>query len=118
MHIRIKRGWELPESAATPEAVFADRRRLIKGIAAGSLLLASGVLGTGARAAAPADPSARLYPFKQNPTYKLDRPLTAEDLATSYNNFSNSAPARTSRTTPRRCRSAPGRWRSPARWKS
>ena len=29
MQIRVKRGWELPESAATPESVFADRRRLM-----------------------------------------------------------------------------------------
>jgi len=47
MQIRVKRGWELPESAATPEAVFADRRRLMKGIAAGSILVArfSSVIG-------------------------------------------------------------------------
>jgi sulfoxide reductase catalytic subunit YedY len=88
MQIRVKRGWELPESAATPEAVFADRRRLIKGIAAGSMLLAAGALGTGrARADAPADPSAKLYPMKRNEAYKLDRPITDEKLATSYNNY-------------------------------
>ncbi len=34
MLIRSKRGWELPESAATPEALFHDRRRLIQGLAA------------------------------------------------------------------------------------
>jgi sulfoxide reductase catalytic subunit YedY len=88
MQIRVKRGWELPESAATPEAVFADRRRLMKGIAAGSILLAAGALGAGrARAEAAADPSAKLYPVKRNETYKLDRPITDEKLATSYNNY-------------------------------
>ena len=88
MKIKVKRGWELPESAATPEAVFADRRRLIKGIAAGSILLATGALGAGrARAEAPADPSAKLYPVKRNEAYKLDRPITDEKLATSYNNY-------------------------------
>ncbi len=88
MQIKVKRGWELPESAATPEAVFADRRRLIKGIAAGSILLATGALGAGrARAEAPADPSAKLYPVKRNEAYKLDRPITDEKLATSYNNY-------------------------------
>jgi methionine sulfoxide reductase catalytic subunit len=88
MQIRVKRGWELPESAATPEAVFADRRRLVKGIAAGSILLATGALGAGrARADAPADPSARLYPMKRNEAYKLDRPITDEKLAISYNNY-------------------------------
>ena len=88
MQIKVKRGWELPESAATPEAVFADRRRLIKGIAAGSILLATGALGAGrARAEAPADPSAKLYPVKRDEAYKLDRPITDEKLATSYNNY-------------------------------
>ena len=33
MHVRIKRGWELPESAATPEDVFHQRRSLAKAIA-------------------------------------------------------------------------------------
>jgi len=88
MQIRVKRGWELPEWAATPEAVFADRRRLVKGIAAGSILLATGALGAGrARGDAPADPSAKLYPVKRNEAYKLDRPITDEKLATSYNNY-------------------------------
>ena len=42
MHIRRKRGWELPESAATPEAVYLNRRDFAKGLAAGPLLLALG----------------------------------------------------------------------------
>jgi len=88
MHIRRKRSWELPESAATPESVFADRRRLIKGIAAGSIVLAAGGMMTRrGRAAVAADPSAKLYPFKRNDAYKLDRAITPEDLTTSYNNF-------------------------------
>jgi len=90
MHIRRKRGWELPESAATPEAVYLNRRDFAKGLAAGPVLLA---LGAGVFAdadkveAADADPSAKLYPFKRNDTYKLDRPLTPADLVTSYNNY-------------------------------
>jgi len=93
MLIRRKRGWEIRESRATPEAVFADRRRLIQGMAAGSLvasgLLASGFLGRAlsAQAADEPDPSAALYPVKGNPRYTLDRPVTAEKYATTYNNF-------------------------------
>ena len=30
MLIRIPKGWEMPESAATPESLFRNRRRLIK----------------------------------------------------------------------------------------
>ena len=86
MLIRVKRGWELPESAATDEAVFHDRRRLLKGLAAGPIL-ASGVAGLPAWAAAETDPSAGLYPAKRNDRYTLDRPLTAEKDSTTYNNF-------------------------------
>ena len=85
MRIRRRRGWELPESAATPEAVFLNRREFAKGLAAGPILVA---LGAAAPAAAEdADPSAKLYPVKRNETYKLDRPLTPADLVTSYNNY-------------------------------
>jgi methionine sulfoxide reductase catalytic subunit len=85
MFIRHKRGWELPENAATDEAVFYDRRRLIQGIAAGPIL-AAGFL-QGRRAFADTDPSAGLYPAKRNPKYTLDRPLTPEKYPESYNNF-------------------------------
>ena len=87
MLIKTKRGWELPESAATPEHVFRARRRLCQAIAAGPILLAAGA-SLGLRPArADADPSAALYPMTQNPRYKLDRPVTPEADATSYNNY-------------------------------
>ena len=84
MLIGRRRGWVLRESEATPEAVFHRRRDLLKAVAAGSIL-APGLLSS--PAAAGEDPSAELYPTKQNPRYVLDRPLTDEKLATSYNNF-------------------------------
>ncbi len=92
MLIRIKRGWEIPESQATPEKVFLDRRRLLKAAAAGPLLLgAGGILAacdeTPAQAAGSEDPSAKLYPVGRNPEYTLDRPITDESLATTYNNY-------------------------------
>jgi methionine sulfoxide reductase catalytic subunit len=40
MLIRRKRGWELPESAATPEDYYIDRRRLLAGMGIGGLILA------------------------------------------------------------------------------
>jgi sulfoxide reductase catalytic subunit YedY len=85
MLIRRKRGWELPESAATDEAVYLDRRRLMQGLAAGPIL-AAGLLRAH-EALADADPSAGLYPAKRNGKYTLDRPLTDEKSATTYNNF-------------------------------
>jgi methionine sulfoxide reductase catalytic subunit len=89
MYIKRKRGWELPESAATPEAVYVNRREFSKGLAAGAVLLAgAGIFaGTGTAEAEAADPSAKLYPVKRNETYKLDRALTPQDLVTSYNNY-------------------------------
>ncbi len=86
MQILRRRGWELPESEATPEAVFRDRRRLIQAAAAGSIAAAAWPLA--ARAATPeSDPTADLYPGPRNEAYTLDRPLTPEEVATTYNNF-------------------------------
>jgi sulfoxide reductase catalytic subunit YedY len=85
MLIRRNKGWELPDSAATDETVFRDRRRLIQGIAAGSIL-ASGLM-RGRAAFADDDPSASLYPAKRNDKYALDRPLTDAKYSTTYNNF-------------------------------
>lgn len=88
MFIKTRRGWELPESAATPEAVFRDRRRLIAGLAAGPVLAAAApFLNMGRARAEGADPSAALYPVARNPRYTLDRDITPASLATSYNNF-------------------------------
>ncbi len=84
MHIRSRRGWELPESAATPEAIFLNRRQVAAGLAAGPILLA---VGAGSAKAEDADPSAKYYPAKRNDTYKLDRAITPEALVSSYNNY-------------------------------
>src|SRR5713226_4160866 len=90
MLVKRKRGWELRESEATPEAVFHDRRRVVQAMGFGALIAAAGggdlAIGE-AMAAVEADPSAGLYPAKQNPRYTLDRPITDEKLATTYNNF-------------------------------
>ncbi|HZH28210.1 MAG TPA: protein-methionine-sulfoxide reductase catalytic subunit MsrP [Azospirillaceae bacterium] len=103
MLVRRKRGWERPESEATPESVYRGRRAILRGLAAGGLVggLAGGGLVGGARPAhavfgwgrneqaAPAtpDPTADLYPAKRNASYALDRPVTDESQATTYNNF-------------------------------
>jgi sulfoxide reductase catalytic subunit YedY len=64
MLIKIKRGWELPDRA-------------------GGALLAE----PAAAQRVDEDPSAKLYPVKQNPRYILDRKVTEEKLVTTYNNF-------------------------------
>ena len=81
MLIRRRRGWEMPESEATPEAVFLDRRRLL----AGGLGLAGAAIA-GGRAHA-ADPTADLYPARRNEGFKLDRAITDEKVSGDYNNY-------------------------------
>jgi len=87
--VKIKRGWEIPESQATPEPIFHARRQIVKAIAAGPILAAMpGFVGAALAAGDDdGDPSAHLYPVTQNPRYTLDRPLTPEKIATTYNNF-------------------------------
>ena len=86
MLIKRRRGWEIPENQATPEAVYLNRRQLMRG-AAGRSIVAASTLLTNPLLAQEADPSAKLYPVKRNDAFKLDRPVTEERLATSYNNF-------------------------------
>jgi len=83
MHLMRRRGWELPEHAATPEHLFLDRRALL---GAGAVLAAAAISGN-ARAEEPVDPSASLYPMKRNEKYVLDRPITDATVNGSYNNF-------------------------------
>ena len=86
MLIKRRRGWELPESQATPEAVFFDRRKLLLGMGAAGIAASAGwrpAWGATDAAAVAAD----LYPAKRNPAYELGRDMTEEKVATSYNNF-------------------------------
>lgn len=108
MFIKVKRGWEIPEREATPEYVFFNRRRFLTGTAAigataaligcdeDKTAQAQSSAQSAADSTAPAatqtaqadaDPSAGLYPFKQNPTYTLDRGVTTPDWSTNYNNY-------------------------------
>ena len=89
MSRRSRKGWELPESAATPEAVWLNRRRLLAAGGAGAVLAAApgaGLLGRAA-GAEEAPIAAELYPAPLNEAYGLDRELTEREYATTYNNF-------------------------------
>lgn len=77
-HIRIPRGWEIPERLATPEQVYLNRRKFLA-----ALGVALGTAGMPRRLRASED----LYPARRNPTYRLDRPITDEFVVTRYNNF-------------------------------
>ncbi len=84
MLIKIAKGWEIPESLATPEDIFFNRRAFLA--SAGSIA-AAGALPDMAFAAAEADPTASLYPAKRNPKYKIPLELTPEKINSTYNNF-------------------------------
>ncbi len=80
MTIWTRRGWELPEAAATDETAFRNRRLLVKALAAGPILAAAAPSMLARAAASP-------YPVARNPRYALDREITDEKVATTYNNF-------------------------------
>ena len=73
MLIKRKKGWEIPERLATPEAVYLNRRQIL---AASSLGLIAATLP--ALALAENDPTADLYPAPRNSKYTIDRPVTPE----------------------------------------
>ncbi|WP_407050247.1 protein-methionine-sulfoxide reductase catalytic subunit MsrP [Methyloraptor flagellatus] len=85
-----RRPWEIRESAATPEALFFDRRQVLAGlggaVAAGGLI-GAGAIGSSRAAFAAGGPIDDLFPPKRNEAFKLDRALTPEAANGSYNNF-------------------------------
>lgn len=97
MNFIQKPEWAIPEREATPEALFLNRRKFLKGslsaLATGAMgSIAGGALAgmgiaEGAAKAAPKDKTLDLYPAKRNPAFTLDRPLTPERIASTYNNF-------------------------------
>jgi sulfoxide reductase catalytic subunit YedY len=87
MNVIRRRGWEIPESCATPERLFFDRRAFLAATGAGLAATALPGAAFAQRASDAPDPTAGLYPLKQNPKYVLDRDVTPEKVNLSYNNF-------------------------------
>jgi len=87
MLIRVKHGWQLPEAAATPESVYLNRRQLMAAAGAGTIAAATAGLAPGRALGQEQDPTADLYPVPRNERFTVSRPLTSEELATTYNNF-------------------------------
>ncbi|MBE7561071.1 protein-methionine-sulfoxide reductase catalytic subunit MsrP [bacterium] len=110
-HVKTVPGWAIPESQATPESVYHDRRRFLKQmgfLGLGALLPACDRPFAPSAPPQPADRSiptqppraatpeallpfpptyAKLFPASPNTAYALDRDLTHEKQATTYNNF-------------------------------
>lgn len=76
--------WELPERMATDEGVFLKRRQLLKSMGMAGIAAALPMRFAHAQAT---DFAAELYPAARNEAFVLDRDVTDEDLATTYNNF-------------------------------
>lgn len=83
----VKRAsWALPESAATPEGVYSQRRSLLAGL--GGAIAATALPGfVPAARAQDNDQTLDLYPARLNETYKIDRDITPGEIAGQYNNF-------------------------------
>lgn len=84
MFIKSRKNWEISENQATDEAVWLNRRSLLKTMGLAGIGLASG--GFGGNIASFAAPISG-FPAIRNENYALDRPLTAEEEATTYTNF-------------------------------
>ena len=97
MHVIHRRGWELPEREATPEALFFDRRRFLAAAGVAGIALSSGAAHAQRRSdvANLPDPSVSRYPVKRNETFKLDLPVTDEAINVTYNNYYEFGSAKT-----------------------
>ena len=97
MLIRIKKSWDLSENRTTPEHLYLNRRNLMKGMAG---LIAGGGLAACSDAKAPPMVSSAnaaeaateavtppVLDYVHNDAYDAGRPVTAEKLNRTYNNF-------------------------------
>ncbi len=91
--IRIPPSWTISENKITPETVYFNRRRLLKGMIgasiAGSLIPLSGCQKSASQTALEATLQQPKIPgIKTSPQFnQVDRPVTEEILAGQYNNF-------------------------------
>ncbi len=88
MHVIHRRGWEIPESQATPEHLVFNRRTFLAGGASALAMIPGAASAQRVEDVAKlGDPTANLYPAKRNETFKLDGPITDEKINANYNNF-------------------------------
>lgn len=92
--IRSHKSSHLSEHQVTPEAVYLDRRRILRGLGFGAALAATGAqaglldLLAPTRQPSPADAAARKpLEYRPQPATEGELTLTPEEKATSHNNF-------------------------------
>jgi sulfoxide reductase catalytic subunit YedY len=93
-HVIQPRPWQIAERQVSPESLFRQRRQLLKTAGVLGLSLAAGMnWGCGPDPDAPRLGAQELpaaidrYPAHRNAQFVIDRPLTDEIYAASYNNF-------------------------------
>ncbi len=93
-HIHIKKDWEISDNLATPESAYMRRREFLKGTVLTTAATVGVLYGCGPSTPPNVLPEVKwneleksIYPVNRNPTYKLDRPITTEIVAATYNNF-------------------------------
>lgn len=89
--IRVPKLWQLPEQQVTSEAAFLNRRRFLKtlagaGIAGAALPLMSCQQQSLTDSDSPII-STMALDVRRNPNFAVDREITNETLAATYNNF-------------------------------
>ena len=88
MNVIRRRGWEMPESRATPEHLFFNRRAFLSAAGAGAAAIGlAPEISFAQRVTDQPIPTLDLYPGKRNEKFKLDRPVTDEKINGDYNNF-------------------------------
>ena len=91
MLLKRSRGWEINQNKVTDEKLFLNRRNFIKSIAAGAVLAPGfSMMAAPVKAAKiipSADPNTSLYPASRNRSYTVERAMSDEYDATTYNNF-------------------------------
>jgi sulfoxide reductase catalytic subunit YedY len=88
--IHIPKSWQLPERMVTPEAVFLNRRKFVKGLVGFSIAGSALSLAGCQTRVAGEEPLQGVKALNAglNPTFaEVDRAITNETLAATYNNF-------------------------------
>ncbi len=91
-YIKVPRPWDIPEHQLTPEALYWQRRQLLRALGAGGLGLAGFIAGCRGHEDVEREIQQRAQalmklPATPNTEFTLDRPVTAEVVASRYNNF-------------------------------
>lgn len=100
-HIHKKHDWQLPESSATSESAFMNRRRFLASMGTTTMAtagaLSTGFLGSALMTAGPASlhaatltdtlTVAKAMNARRNPAFKVNKPITPIETSGQYNNF-------------------------------